>query len=97
MFSGRHKLSIHNGRVFLDRDGDTFCQVINYLRNGKIPIFDSKIKENLFFEELDYWSIPLNFNCGMNDNNEKQSFDPNWCANTLELNEDKKILKKNST
>ena len=25
MFSGRHKLSIHNGRVFLDRDGDTFC------------------------------------------------------------------------
>ena len=25
MFSGRHKLSMHNGRVFIDRDGETFC------------------------------------------------------------------------
>ena len=46
MFSGRHNLSIHNGRVFIDRDGDTFVQVINFLRNVKIPIFDSRIKEN---------------------------------------------------
>lgn len=70
MFSGRHKLSIHNNRVFIDRDGDTFCLIVNFLRNGKIPIFASKIKENQFFEELDYWSIPLYLNCGQNDNNE---------------------------
>lgn len=25
MFSGRHQLSTHNGRVFIDRDGETFC------------------------------------------------------------------------
>lgn len=55
MFSGRHKLSMHNGRVFIDRDGETFCSVISYLRNGKIPLFDNKIKENAFFEELDFW------------------------------------------
>ena len=55
MFSGRHKLSIHNGRVFLDRDGETFCCVIQFLRNGKIPLFDNKIRENAFYEELDYW------------------------------------------
>ena len=32
MFSGRHKLNRHNGRVFIDRDGETFMMVINYLR-----------------------------------------------------------------
>lgn len=46
---------MHNGRVFIDRDGEIFCQVIQYLRNGKIPMFDNKIKENAFYEELDYW------------------------------------------
>ena len=70
MFSGRHKLSMHNGRVFIDREGDTFCQVIQYLRNGKTPIFDNKIKENAFYEELDYWQIPLDLNCGSNDDGE---------------------------
>ena len=70
MFSGRHRLSIHNGRVFIDRDGEVFCQVINYLRNGKTPLFDNKIKENAFYEELDYWQIPLNLFCGSNDNSD---------------------------
>jgi hypothetical protein len=46
---------MHNGRVFIDRDGEAFCQVIQFLRNGKIPIFDSKIKENAFIDELEYW------------------------------------------
>jgi hypothetical protein len=64
MFSGRHKLSEHNGRIFIDRDGEIFVTVINYLRNGKLPIFDSKLKEHAFYEELDYWQIPLSLNCG---------------------------------
>lgn len=55
MFSGRHKLSLHNGRIFLDRDGETFCLVIQFLRNGKVPFFSDKIKENAFYDELDYW------------------------------------------
>lgn len=45
MFSGRHKLNMHNGRVFIDRDGDIFCLVINFLRTGKVPLFESKAKE----------------------------------------------------
>jgi hypothetical protein len=64
MFSGRHKLTKHNGRIFIDRDGETFCFLISYLRNGKIPLFDNKIKENAFFEELDFWQIPLDNHCG---------------------------------
>ena len=64
MFSGRHQLSIHNGRVFIDRDGETFCQVIQFLRNGRVPMFDNKLRETAFYEELDYWQIPLDNNCG---------------------------------
>ena len=96
MFSGRHKLSMHNGRVFIDRDGETFCSVISYLRNGKIPLFDNKIKENAFFEELDFWQIPIDNNCGQNDGPEElQTFDANWCAPTIDLSADSKKLKKN--
>lgn len=55
MFSGRNKISTHNGRVFIDRDGETFCVIINFLRTGKIPLFESKTKETAFYDELDYW------------------------------------------
>ncbi len=55
---------MHNGRVFLDRDGEIFTLVLQYLRNGKVPLFENKIKENSFYEELDYWQIPLDSNCG---------------------------------
>lgn len=34
MFSGKHEHKIIDGKVFLDRDGETFKMVINYLRNG---------------------------------------------------------------
>jgi hypothetical protein len=33
MFSGKHEHKMVDGKVFLDRDGDTFKTLINYLRN----------------------------------------------------------------
>lgn len=33
MFSGKHDHKIIDGKVFLDRDGETFKTLINYLRN----------------------------------------------------------------
>jgi hypothetical protein len=60
MFSGRHELPIHNGRVFIDRDGLAFINLLNFLRNGKFPIFQNKNDEMNFFEELEFWQIPLN-------------------------------------
>jgi hypothetical protein len=32
MFSGMHKLKVINDHVFLDRDGQTFEAMVNYLR-----------------------------------------------------------------
>ncbi len=42
MFSGRHRLSKHNDRVFIDRDGDAFCAMLSFLRTGKVPMFQSQ-------------------------------------------------------
>ena len=34
MFSGRHQLPKHNNRFFIDRDGVSFMNMLNYLRTG---------------------------------------------------------------
>lgn len=39
MFSGRHSLTKHNGRIFIDRDGVVFGHLVNYLRTGQKPAF----------------------------------------------------------
>ena len=59
MFSGRHEIPKHNGRLFIDRQGEAFVNIINYMRNGKYPIFKDKNEEVNFFEELNYWQIPI--------------------------------------
>ncbi len=44
MFSGHHSVpQNHSGNIFLDRDGETFLAVVNYLRNHRraMPKFDS--------------------------------------------------------
>jgi hypothetical protein len=62
MFSGRHELPKHDNRIFVDRDGSAFSNMINYLRNGKYPIFKEKNEEINFFEELEFWQIPISEN-----------------------------------
>ena len=44
MFSGRNDIPKNDkGNIFLDRDGETFLTLVNYLRNHRraIPKFDS--------------------------------------------------------
>lgn len=59
MFSSSNKLSVYKGRVFIDRDGEPFVNMINYLRTGFMPVFTSKAQEQAFKDELEYWQIPL--------------------------------------
>ena len=69
MFSGRHELPKHDSRIFVDRDGFAFSNMINYLRNGKYPIFKDKNEEINFFEELEFWQIPITENSKSLSNN----------------------------
>ena len=47
LFSGKHKLKLdENGKVFLDRDGASFQNVVSFLRNNlKVGNFDSQFQK----------------------------------------------------
>lgn len=58
-------------------------------------MFRSKNEEVSFLEELEYWQVP-NIN-NINDTlKNSQHFNPEWCANTLSLEYDNSVIKKNS-
>lgn len=60
MFSGRHDVPKNEkGNVFLDRDGETFLTLVNYLRNYRraLPKLDSLKQETLFLKELEFWQM----------------------------------------
>lgn len=46
MFSGRHSLTKHKGRIYIDRDGKPFSQMISYLRSGLKPPFKDETDTN---------------------------------------------------
>lgn len=116
MFSGRHRLSMHKDRVFIDRDGDAFTAMLSFLRTGKVPMFQAQAQEHAFYDELDYWMVPTQPDIGMPSygpsriastisasidvgdlNNATQAFDSEWCADTLTLEDNGKLLKKNGS
>ena len=59
MFSGMHELKKVDDAYFIDRDGNTFMSLINYLRNDRkvYPEFDSANDQKNFSEELTFWGI----------------------------------------
>ena len=71
LFSGNHSIKKYKGRYFIDRDGDTFIKLIDFLRNDEMPNFENDEQKLHFFEELDYWQIPKN---SLIKNNDKSHF-----------------------
>jgi len=67
MFNGMHELKKIEGEVFLDRDGKTFLNLVNYLRNDRevFPDFMDRNDEIHFFKELDFWKIPTKYHHAM--------------------------------
>jgi hypothetical protein len=59
LFSDMHELKKIDEEVFLDRDGQTFETLVNYLRNDRkvFPEFTDKNSENMFYKEINYWGI----------------------------------------
>lgn len=92
-FSGNN-LSKIDGRVYIDRDGEPFSQLISYLRSGKPPMFSSEIQEAVFQNELKYWQIPFGPPPVENSHIEALQFDPQYCASTLTLDSGNRIVQK---
>ena len=60
MFSGRHAIQTVNGRVFIDRDPQTFKMMIEFIRNhGKLTETQKNNYEG-FLNELNFWGIDPN-------------------------------------
>ena len=95
LFSGNHTIKKINGRFFIDRDGNTFVKLLEFLRNDTLPNFENDEQKQNFFEELEYWQIPNN---KLFKNIEKSPFvfDTQWCAETLNIEKNGKIIKKNT-
>jgi hypothetical protein len=76
MFSGKYPIAKHNDRYFIDRDGNSFLKMINFLSksktnvgNGKSPVFTDKIEESNYYDELEFWQIPFKELCICKFNN----------------------------
>ena len=54
-----NKTPKRNGYIFIDREPQTFKNIIFYLEHNKLPVFKSKNDEKNFFSELTYWKIPV--------------------------------------
>lgn len=66
MLSGRHKVAMNKGRIFIDRDPAPFAHLLSYLRSGQKPVFSEReqcihqgqavsVEEKNFYRELDFW------------------------------------------
>ena len=63
MFNGMNELKEIDGEVFLDRDGSTFLNLVNYLRNDRevFPDFMDHNDERQFLKELEFWKVPTKY------------------------------------
>ena len=95
LFSGRHRIPYFHGQVFIDRDPEPFCNMISFLRTGKLPGFKTASEEIEFLEELDYWQIHLDPDSS--DENKVITFDPELVAQTLSLEQDNTVIRKKET
>ena len=93
MFSGRHPVTYHKGKAFVDRDGEPFTHMINFLRTQQVPVFTSRMQEAKFYEELDFWGIPSDLPNSYIDQS-LRAFDEDWCASTLFLDNQNTSLRK---
>ncbi len=93
LFEDKSKLQIYNNRIFIDRDGKSFMNLLFYLRNNKIPYFENEKDKKNFYDELEFWKIPY-----INNGKKKSimTFDINWCAQTLQIDSSLIKLNKNN-
>jgi hypothetical protein len=91
LFNSDINLPKKNGHIFLDRDSQSFKLFVYYLENNKLPEFKNNIEEKKFFEELNYWKIPIHIS-----SRNILKFNAELCPHFFTLDKNCQILSKSN-
>ena len=80
-FTSLEKIPKRNNRFFLDRNHETFLQVLDFIKTEKFPSFNKKSGKKKFLDELNYWGINIKI-----EQKENLIFDKNYCPKYFILN-----------
>jgi hypothetical protein len=78
-----------NGHIFIDRDSQSFKNLLYYLENNKLPKFKNENEEKKFFDEMNYWKIPTKIS-SLNI----LRFKPEYCPYFFNLDKSLQLLTK---
>ena len=82
-------LSKRKGKIFIDREPQNFKNLIYYLENDKLPNFKNKSEEKKFFNEINFWNIPMNIS-----SKNILKFNPMFCPYFFAIDKKCQILSK---
>ena len=82
-------LSKRKGKIFIDREPQNFKNLIYYLENDKLPNFKNKPEEKKFFNEINFWKIPMNIS-----SKNILKFNPMFCPYFFAIDKKCQILSK---
>jgi hypothetical protein len=88
-FTSLENIPKRNNRFFLDRNHETFLQVLDFIKTEKIPSLKKKEDKKKFLDELKYWGINIKI-----EQKENLIFDKNFCPKYFVLNKSGNILQK---
>ena len=91
LFNSDFNIPKRNGHIFLDRDSQSFKLLIYYLENNKLPKFKNNLEEKKFFEELNYWKIPIHIS-----SRNILKFNAELCPHFFTLDKNCQILSKSN-
>ncbi len=77
------------GNIFIDRDPDNFKYLLYFLENDKLPNFKNKSEEKKFFNEINFWKIPMNIS-----SKNILKFNPMFCPYFFAIDKKCQILSK---
>ena len=88
-FTSLENIPKRNNHYFLDRNHETFLQILDFIKTEKIPNFTKKSGKKKFLDELSYWGINIKI-----EQKENLIFDKNYCPKYFILNKNNNILQK---
>uniref|UniRef100_A0A6B2LDG4 BTB domain-containing protein n=1 Tax=Arcella intermedia TaxID=1963864 RepID=A0A6B2LDG4_9EUKA len=86
MFSGRHNIKPNSeGNFFIDRDGDLFRYILNFLRDGTVTIPEQKALEQQLYAEIDFFQLSDMLSILQEGKTKDYSFSSMWKHSAIQL------------